>query len=153
MRLPSGTTNDPWHWLYMISRGCSVLCVMTLFYFLIFIKSVVIPVLAIRCRGCAEIQHGIYSKASRNASNCLQIVILCILYAWHWHVGDTDNDFRGYMIPLVAILCTGFARLWIQTEWMPKKSCTPSNCLRIVIIHILYAPSWHIWTTDNDVWG
>jgi hypothetical protein len=38
-------------------------------------------------------------------------------------------------------------------EWMPKKSCTPLNCLRIVIIHILYAPSWHIWTTDNDFWG
>jgi hypothetical protein len=47
MRLSLGITNDPWLWLYRISRGYIVLCVKTLFYFLNFIKLVVIPVLAI----------------------------------------------------------------------------------------------------------
>jgi hypothetical protein len=34
-----------------------------------------------------------------------------------------------------------------------KEPCTPSNCLRIVIFHILYEQSWHTLTTDNEVWG
>jgi hypothetical protein len=46
MRLSLGITNNPWLWLYMISRGYSVLCVKTLLYFLMFIKLVVVPVLA-----------------------------------------------------------------------------------------------------------
>jgi hypothetical protein len=41
-----GITNDPWLWLYMISRGYSVLCVKTLLYFLKFIKP---PVKVIHC--------------------------------------------------------------------------------------------------------
>jgi hypothetical protein len=40
-RLSLGITNDPWLWLYMISRGYSVLCVKTLLYLLMFIKSLV----------------------------------------------------------------------------------------------------------------
>jgi hypothetical protein len=36
--LSLGITNNPWLWLYMISRGYSVLCVKTLFYFLNFIS-------------------------------------------------------------------------------------------------------------------
>jgi hypothetical protein len=37
-RLSLDITNDPQLWLYMISRGYSVLCVKTLLYFLIFIS-------------------------------------------------------------------------------------------------------------------
>jgi hypothetical protein len=37
MRLSLGITNDSQLWLYMISRGYSVLCVKTLLYFLMFI--------------------------------------------------------------------------------------------------------------------
>ncbi len=95
MRLSLGITNDPWHCLYVISRGYGVPCVMTLFYFLNFIKFVVMPALAIPCQGC-KLQYGIYSKASCNPSNYWQIVILCILNAWHWHIGETHNDFRGH---------------------------------------------------------
>jgi hypothetical protein len=45
-RLSLGITNDPWLWLYMISRGYSVLCVKTSLYFLMFIK---LPVKGIHC--------------------------------------------------------------------------------------------------------
>jgi hypothetical protein len=34
-----------------------------------------------------------------------------------------------------------------------KEPCTPSNCLWIVIFHILYEQSWHTLTTDKDFWG
>jgi hypothetical protein len=34
-----------------------------------------------------------------------------------------------------------------------KEPCTPSNCLQIVIFHILYEQSWHTLTTDKDFWG
>jgi hypothetical protein len=55
MRLLLGITNNPRLWLYMISRGYSVLCVKNLFCFLNFIKLVVIPVLAIPCQCCKGI--------------------------------------------------------------------------------------------------
>jgi hypothetical protein len=55
IRLSLGITNDPWLWLYMISRGYIALCVKTLFHFFNFIKSVVIPVLAIPCPRCRGI--------------------------------------------------------------------------------------------------
>jgi hypothetical protein len=93
------------------------------------------------------------SKASHHASNCLWIVISCILYAWHWPISDNANDFWGYMIPLTAIPCIGFQACGFGHRMDSKESCTPSNCLRIVIFHIIYEQSWHILTTGNDFWG
>jgi hypothetical protein len=110
-----------------------------------------------------NVQNWIYSNSSHNASNHWQIFLLCILNALHWHIWDFDNDFRGYMIPFMAIPCIGFFRMQISDETYSKDSCTLSNyskdsCtisiwLRIVLFHILYAWHWHIWSTDNDFWG
>jgi hypothetical protein len=49
-----------------------------------------------------------------------------ILYAWHLHIQDIDNDFRGYIILLMAISCIGF--LWLQISDMKH---TPKS----VVLH------------------
>jgi hypothetical protein len=82
------------------------------------------------------------SKASCNASNCLQIVISCILNAWHCPISENDNDFQGFFWA---------CRFWHRID--SKESCTQSNCLWIVIFHILCEQTWHILTTDNNFWG
>jgi hypothetical protein len=42
-------------------------------------------------------------------------------------------------------------RFWHRID--SKESCTPSNCLWIVIFHILCEQTWHILTSDNNFWG
>jgi hypothetical protein len=119
-RLSLGITNDPWLWLYMISRGYSVLCVKTILYFLMFMK---LPVKVIHCiiAHCGvdgECRNWIYFNSCRTLSNCLQIVILYRLYAWLWHICDFDTNFRLYIIPFMAIPCIGIFTVRIP----PKKT-------------------------------
>jgi hypothetical protein len=92
-------------------------------------------------------------KASRNASNCFGIAISCILYAWLWPIGDNNNDFWGIWYHLQQFLAPSFQICGFWHRMKSKEPCSPSNCLRIVIFHILYEQSWHTLTTDNDFWG
>jgi hypothetical protein len=85
------------------------------------------------------------------ASNCLQIVIFCILYAWHWHIWTPHNNFWGMMISVMSIPCLHqHCEFWHWSCF--KSSHTASNCLQILILCILYAWRWHIWTPDNNFW-
>jgi hypothetical protein len=52
-------------------------------------------------------------KCLKLTSNGLQNVIFCIIYAESWHMGTPDNDFWGFMIPLMAIPSIGFLMLQI----------------------------------------
>jgi hypothetical protein len=51
----------------------------------------------------SEFQNLIHSDSSGSASNCLRIVIFCILYAWHWHIWDMDNNLWGLMMQITLI--------------------------------------------------
>jgi hypothetical protein len=87
MRLSLGITNDPRLWLYVISRAYIVLCVKTLFYFLNFIKSVVIPVLAIphpRCQGITRNGLKSISYCIKLLADCHIMHPLCMALAYWW---------------------------------------------------------------------
>jgi hypothetical protein len=53
------------------------------------------------------------------ALNCLWIVIFHILFAWHWHIWATDNNFGGLMmqITLISVLpCWVFSLVELLTN-------------------------------------
>jgi hypothetical protein len=54
------------------------------------------------------------------------------------------------MILVMTITCVGILRLQFLTE-NGLQIVLYSIKLQIVIFRILYAQSWHIWTTDNDL--
>jgi hypothetical protein len=43
------------------------------------------------------------SNLSRSAANWLQLLILRISYAWHWHICVTDNKLVGLMVQITWI--------------------------------------------------
>jgi hypothetical protein len=72
-------------------------------------------------------------NSSQHYNNCWWIVILCILYAWHFYILDLDTNFWLCIIPFMAIPCIGIVMVQIS-----KKNVLGSIKL-IADCHILHS--------------
>jgi hypothetical protein len=128
-RLSLGITNDPWLWLYMISRGYSVLCVKTLLYFLMFIKP---PVKVILCTVNAETEFIII--------HVVRYRIACRL--WYYIAYMHGYGISGILIPTFGYISYSSGQFlaleFLRCEFQQK------NVLEIVWYSIKLIADCHI---------
>jgi hypothetical protein len=70
--------------------------------------------------GC--FQNWFHFNSSRNYNNCWWIVILCILYAWHFYILDFDTKLWLCIIPFMAIPCIGIVTVQISNKKWAQNS-------------------------------